>query len=133
MIELRGMTWDHTRGYDPMIATAAEYRRLHPEVQIQWEKRSLQAFADFPLGELAAKYDLIVIDHPHVGAAVNDDCLVALDAAGRDEELRTLSEQSLGISHASYNIDGHQWAVAIDAATQVASYRPDLIDDPPKR
>ena len=22
MIELKGMTWDHSRGYDPMIATS---------------------------------------------------------------------------------------------------------------
>src|SRR5947207_1756059 len=131
MISLIGMTWDHTRGYSPMVATAAEYRRLHAEIQITWEKRSLQAFADYPLSELAAQYDLLVIDHPHVGAAVNDGCLVALDTIGREDELKTLARQSLSISHASYEINGHQWAVAIDAATQVASFRPDLISSLP--
>ena len=45
-ITLRGMTWDHSRGVDPMLATSAEYSRLHPGVEFIWEKRSLQAFAD---------------------------------------------------------------------------------------
>jgi len=27
MIELKGMTWDHSRGYDPMIATSEEFKK----------------------------------------------------------------------------------------------------------
>lgn len=133
MIQLKGMTWDHSRGYDPMVATAADYSRRHPEVSIQWEKRSLQAFADFPVEQLAAEYDLIVIDHPHVGFVSREGCLVALDTVGRDSELAALAKQSLGGSHESYQFDGHQWALAIDAATQVASYRPDRLDRAPTR
>ncbi|HMP05219.1 MAG TPA: hypothetical protein PJ982_02625, partial [Lacipirellulaceae bacterium] len=34
-------------------------------------------------------------------------------------------------SHLSYNDGGHQWALAIDAASQVSAYRPDLIEQPP--
>ena len=34
MAELRGMTWDHSRGYDPMLATAAAYAAAHPGVTI---------------------------------------------------------------------------------------------------
>ena len=45
MINLRGMTWDHSRGFDPMVATSAAYAAAHPGVSITWEKRSLQAFA----------------------------------------------------------------------------------------
>jgi multiple sugar transport system substrate-binding protein len=29
--------------------------------------------------------------------------------------------------HRSYEFDSHQWALAIDAATPSASYRPDLL------
>ena len=83
--------------------------------------------------QLAAEYDLIVIDHPHVGFVAREGCLVALDQAGRKEELAALAAQSLGGSHESYQYDGHQWALAIDAATQVASYRPDLLSQPPSR
>jgi multiple sugar transport system substrate-binding protein len=128
---LKGMTWDHSRGFDPMVATAAEYARSHPDVQIVWERRSLQAFADVPLEQLASQYDLLVIDHPHVGEASRQGCLLALESTGRQRELATLALQSLGGSHQSYAFEGHQWALAIDAATQVACYRPDLLPMPP--
>ena len=128
---LRGMTWDHSRGYDPLAGTSAEYARRHPGVEIAWERRSLQAFADFPVEQLADAYDLVVIDHPHVGFVADAGCFVALDTAERDVEMKELAKQTLGPSHATYGWAGHQWALAIDAATQVASYRPDLIDRPP--
>jgi len=46
---LRGIAWDHTRGFVPMVATAQRFHELHPEIEIRWEKRSLQAFADAPI------------------------------------------------------------------------------------
>lgn len=131
-ITLRGMTWDHSRGVDPMLATSAAYAQLHPSVEITWEKRSLQAFADRPIGEMAAAYDLMVIDHPHVGEVAGSGNLVAFDTLGRDADLATLAAQSVGPSHPSYSFGGHQWGLAIDAATPVASFRPDQIDAAPK-
>ncbi|WP_029041442.1 type 2 periplasmic-binding domain-containing protein [Cucumibacter marinus] len=130
-VVLRGMTWDHSRGYDPMVATAEAFCASRPGVSIVWEKRSLQAFADRPIGEMADTYDLMVIDHPHVGEVAGSGDLLAFDTLGRDDELRALSRQSVGPSHCSYEFLGHQWALAIDAATPVAAYRPDLIDLPP--
>jgi multiple sugar transport system substrate-binding protein len=132
-VELKGMTWDHPRGYDPLVATSAAYAKAHPGVSIAWEKRSLQAFADFPVEQLAAEYDLIVIDHPHVGFVAAAGCLVAFDGfpAHRDD-LAELAAQSLGGSHESYQFGGRQWALAIDAATQVACYRPDLLSAAPQ-
>ena len=35
MTELRGITWQHTRGYLPMVATAQRFSELHPDVQIR--------------------------------------------------------------------------------------------------
>lgn len=131
--KLRGMTWDHTRGYDPMVVTANLFAEAHPGVEITWEKRSLQAFADLPLGAMSAQFDLMVIDHPHVGEAAAGGQLLALDGLGRDEELARLANESAGVSHASYTFDGRQWALAIDAATPIAAYRPDLIDRPATR
>ncbi len=131
-IVLRGMTWDHSRGVDPMIATSAQYAQQHPNVTITWEKRSLQAFADRPIGEMAAAYDLMVIDHPHVGEVADSGQLVAFDTLGRDVELAALTEQSVGASHSSYNFNGHQWGLAIDAATPVASFRADLLERAPR-
>jgi uncharacterized protein YdeI (YjbR/CyaY-like superfamily) len=37
MIELRGVSWDHPRGHNPMVATAAAYMRDHPEARIAWD------------------------------------------------------------------------------------------------
>ncbi len=91
MIELTGMTWEHERGFSPMVATAREYERTHPGVRIHWEQRSLQAFADFPVDALAEKYDLLVIDHPHMGDAARGRYLLALDEVGRSQELKTLA------------------------------------------
>ena len=50
-----------------MVATAKSYQLAHPEVEIYWDKRSLQDFADFPIETLAETYDLVMIDHPSVG------------------------------------------------------------------
>lgn len=128
---LRGMTWDHRRGYDPMVATSSRYSEFNPGVGIEWERRPLQAFADRPIQEMTKEYDLIVIDHPHVGEVARDGSLVALDLVGRNTQLAELEENSVGESHLSYSFDGHQWALAIDAATPVASYREDLLPEPP--
>lgn len=58
--ELRGITWNHSRGYVSVVATAQRYMEMHPEIKISWEKRSLQAFADHPIDVLAQQYDLLV-------------------------------------------------------------------------
>ena len=130
-VTLRGITWDHPRGYEPLVATARAYELANPGVQIRWEWRSLQAFADQPIADLAARYDLLVIDHPHVGTAAVSGCLVPLDTVADPATLDELKRQSVGRSHASYHYAGHQWAVAIDAAAQVAAYRPDFLAAPP--
>ncbi|WP_422041257.1 extracellular solute-binding protein [Roseibium sp.] len=125
-IALKGMTWSDPRGYDPLIAATAEFEAANPGVTITWDKRSLQGFESTPVDELAAKYDLMIIDHPHVGAAARDGCLLALDASIPEEDLTAIANETVGKSYASYTIDGHQWALPVDAATQVQAHRPDL-------
>jgi multiple sugar transport system substrate-binding protein len=115
-----------------MAATAAEWARRHPGVTITWEKRSLQAFADRPIRQMADTYDLMVIDHPHVGEVAAEGNLLAFDGAGRDAELAALAAQSVGLSHPSYEFDGRQWGLAIDAATPVAAFRPDRLEAAPR-
>lgn len=67
VVKLRAITWNHTRGYLPMVARAQRFSELHPEIEIDWDKRSLQEFADFPVSKLAQQFDLLVIDHPFCG------------------------------------------------------------------
>ena len=123
------MTWSHPRGFDPMVACAAAWREK-TGVDIAWDKRSLQDFEAFPVEELARSYDLIVIDHPHVGQITAEGCLSPLDGRGRDAELAGLAAGSVGASYRSYAWQGRQWAFPIDAATQVQAWRPDRIDGP---
>jgi multiple sugar transport system substrate-binding protein len=128
MIELKGITWDHARGYDPMIATAEAYMGAHPDVKITWQKRSLKEFGDYPIEKLAEIFDLLVIDHPFVGFAAASGCLIPLDEYIDDDYLADQQANSVGKSHLSYFYGGHQWALAIDAAAQISTYRADLLE-----
>jgi len=125
-VKLKGMTWRHPRGYDPMVGTSALWLEK-TGVAIDWEQRSLQDFESFPVETLARAYDLIVIDHPHVGQITAESCLAPLDVPGRDTEREALLAGSIGRSYESYAWDGRQWAFPIDAAAQVQVYRPDRI------
>ena len=127
MIELTGITWNHTRGLIPMLATAQQFEETHPGITIRWEKRSLQAFADAPLSELARRFDLMVIDHPSIGEAATKGLLLPLDEYLSSEFLADQNRNSVGRSHTSYQYDSHQWTLAIDAATPIAGWRPDLL------
>ncbi|NDJ52224.1 MAG: extracellular solute-binding protein [Chloroflexi bacterium] len=127
MIMLRGMTWDHPRGFQPLQVSTPVYAK-ETGVQIEWGKRSLKEFADTPIDILAAEYDLMVIDHPHMGSSVATGSLLALDGYLPTATLKTLNAQSAGPSHQSYFYQDHQWALANDAAMQVACYRPDLVE-----
>ncbi|MCD2185013.1 extracellular solute-binding protein [Rhizobium sp. GN54] len=131
-VTLKGMTWSHPRGYDPMVRCSEVYKEK-TGIEIVWEKRSLQDFESFPVDELARAYDLIVIDHPHVGQVTQENCLLPLDVEGREAEREALGDASVGPSYRSYFWQGRQWAFPIDAATQVQAFRPDLAARAPRR
>jgi multiple sugar transport system substrate-binding protein len=125
---LNGITWNHSRGYVSVVATAQRFTEIHPHIEINWKKRSLQEFADAPIQDLAQQYDLLVIDHPWAGYAADSGILVSLQDHIEPDYMDNQGSHSVGHSHISYNFDGNQCALAIDAATPVASYRADLID-----
>ena len=132
-IRLKGMTWSDPRGYDPLVAASAAFSEMHPEVEIHWDKRSLQGFESTPVDELAREYDLTIIDHPHVGAIVAENCLLPLDTHAPPATLERLASETVGKSYQSYFYKGHQWALPVDAATQVQAIRPDLLEAPLRR
>lgn len=130
-MKLQGIAWNHTRGYLPMVATAQRFSETHPDVEIVWRKRTLQEFADYPIDRLAEEFDLLVIDHPFVGYASGRGqgaTLLPLDQHLPATFLADQARNSVGRSHESYLYGGHQWALAIDAAAPVSSYRPDLLE-----
>ena len=128
-IVLRGMTWSHPRGFEPLVACSRLWREKNG-VDIRWDKRSLQDFEAFPVEDLAARYDLIVIDHPHVGQITREQCLLAFDDPDRAAAREALKQASVGPSYPSYHWEGRQWALPIDAAAQVQAWRPDLMGAP---
>ena len=129
---LKGIAWDHPRGFDPMVATAKEFANRYPEVEIVWDKRPLQAFADRPIENMAFEYDLMVIDHPHVGEASRKNLLLELDSFNEfKDKIDILSKNSVGLSYQSYNFNNHQYALAIDAAAPVAAYKIGALDELP--
>jgi multiple sugar transport system substrate-binding protein len=127
-ITLRGLTWDHPRGYAPLIAGATEYAKSHPEVAIRWDRRTLREFGEAPIEQYLDLYDLIVMDHPFVGFAAAHGVLVDLHPFLSAAESAAFARDSVGPSWESYHYAGGFWAFPIDAATQVASYRPDLLE-----
>ena len=104
-IVLRGMTWSHPRGYDPLVACAELWRET-TGVAIAWDKRSLQDFEAYPVEDLARRYDLIVIDHPHVGQITREGCLKPFDDPARAAERKALERASVGPSYRELPLAG---------------------------
>lgn len=125
---LRGITWNHSRAAPPLIATAQRFEEMNSGVEIRWEKRSLHEFGHASLTVLAARYDLLVIDHPMMGRCVQSHALLDLGQMLDRSFLTELATDAVGESYASYGYEGSLLAVPIDAAAPAASLRPDLLE-----
>ncbi|MER6004634.1 hypothetical protein ABT120_39205 [Nonomuraea angiospora] len=122
---MRGLTWDHPRGYAPLdeltrldLAGDNPYGDV-PE-PIEWDRQPLEGFESEPIAKLCETYDVLVIDHPGLGAAM--DALVPMDELF-DEPVET---RFVGRSYESYHLEGRQWALPLDAATQVSAAGPGI-------
>ena len=103
-----------------MVATAQRFQELNPGVEIRWEKRSLQEFADAPVDQLSLSFDLLVVDHPFTGFAAARGIFLPFNDFLSGDYLAEQAAQSVGASHRSYEFFGKQWALAIDAATPIS-------------
>lgn len=126
MITYRGLTWDHPRGRQALERVAAATAGL-----VRWDVQPLEGFESAPIDELAENYDLIVLDHPHLGDAVANNALQPLDTMIAPDRLVEIEARSIGPSFASYHYDGHLWALPLDAATQVSARLPDRVQSAP--
>ncbi|WP_265502496.1 type 2 periplasmic-binding domain-containing protein [Paracoccus beibuensis] len=124
-MSFRGLTWDHPRGRHALEAAQAQGG------PVTWDAQPLEGFESAPIGDLCARYDLVVLDHPHLGEALALDCLRPLDEVFTAGELQAMAAQAVGASTDSYVMAGRQWALPLDAATQVMVRRPDLVEMPP--
>lgn len=128
---LRGLTWDHPRGYDALAEAARRVNAGRAEPLILWDKQPLEGFESAPITDLCAKYDLVVLDHPHIGEAVAAGCLVPLEEVFAPQELTDWAAQTVGPAFRSYGWEGLHWALPLDVATQVMARRADLLPDGP--
>ena len=124
---LRGVTWDHARGYDPLAKGVPLFTAKHPDYEIEWTRRSLRDFGVQPVDVLAEQFDILVIDHPFCGRAKATGCLLNLRPLFPAEFFVMLERESVGASTRSYDYADGVWGLPTDAAAQVASYRPDLL------
>jgi multiple sugar transport system substrate-binding protein len=125
---VRGLTWDHPRGCQA-LAVAAK-RAATSDFAIAWDKQPLEEFESHPIEDLAARYDLIVLDHPHIGEAVKARCLRPLDEVFDAGFLADLAQDAIGSAFSSYVYRDRAWALPLDAAAQVLAMRSDLVDAP---
>lgn len=125
---LRGITWNHSRAFPPLIAASQRYEELHPQLCIEWEKRSLDEFGHAGLAELTRTYDLLIIDHPMLGEVHRDGTLLDLQPRLPTEAIAELDADALGMCLESYRYEGCLYALPIDAAAPAASYRADLLE-----
>lgn len=130
-VKLRVLCWDHPRCTGPMAAAASAYRELRPGVTLELGVRSLARFGDQLPWDVEEPYDLIFVDYPMTGAIARRQALVPLDTVLPADVLARAASESVGASHASYALGGHQWALGVDAACQVAAYRLDRLADLP--
>jgi multiple sugar transport system substrate-binding protein len=128
MTKLKGITWNHTRGLLPMVATAQRFTELNPGIEISWEKRSLQEFADASIEDLAKKFDLLVIDHPWTGFGAHTNAILPLSDYLPPEYIKDQEINTVGRSYGSYVFHNKLWALPIDAATPVAAARLDILE-----
>jgi multiple sugar transport system substrate-binding protein len=127
-VRFHGLTWDHPRGFNALAAAA---EGVAPRGLLRWCKQPLEGFESHPIGDLAAHFDLLVLDHPHIGEAVALACVQSLDSVFSPEELATWSAGTVGAAMASYFWQGSQWALPLDFATQVSARRADLAPELP--
>ena len=125
-----GLTWDHPRGYNALAAAAARLNLERDGLSLSWERHSLEGFEVHPIADLCTRYDLVVLDHPHVGEAVAMQCLQPLESLFNADEIASLARHTIGPCLSSYRYKGLHWALPLDAATQVMAYRADLLDAP---
>jgi multiple sugar transport system substrate-binding protein len=117
-VVLRGLTWDHPRGYRPLEAFS------EPGVRVVWDRQPLSGFESTPLSELAARYDLLVIDHPGLGAAIEAGAILPVEDVFAARDLKLWRSRAVAPTWESYRLHGYGWALPLDAATQTCLYRP---------
>jgi multiple sugar transport system substrate-binding protein len=124
---LRGLSWGHRRATGPLVPLSESFSAQNPDISVEWVVRPLSDFEHQSLPDLASVYDFIIYDHPFSGSIVESGAFLPL--SGYSDLRVGVSDDHLwlGPSLLSYRMGGTVWGLPIDAATQHAVYRADLI------
>jgi multiple sugar transport system substrate-binding protein len=125
---LRGLNWGHRRATGPLGPLTAAFCEHHPDIDVEWVVRPLSDFEHQGLSGLASVYDLIIYDHPFSGSIVETGAFEPLSSHPQTKLSLADASRYLGPSMRSYRMGGSVFGVPIDAATQHAAYRADLLE-----
>lgn len=128
MTHVRGLSWAHTRGHPPMVATSSAWSDRHPAVHLDWTPRSLLDFASGQLDQYIGLYDLVALDYPLIGEASEHGWIEPLDAFLSQEQIKTLEAGTVGPAFEGYGYGGRTWAAPLDVAALTSAYRADLLE-----
>lgn len=128
MTRLRILNWGHRRATDPLAAAVATYRERRPDVAFDLVVRPLSDFEHEGIAGAALEHDLVVYDHPFSGDIAAAGVFLPLEERLAERLGAGLDARYTGPSLASYRFAGHVWGAPIDAATQHALVRRDLLD-----
>lgn len=126
MITLKGLTWDHPRAIDGLVAATREVERTLGTVRVTWDTHSLDDFSANPIGETIGDYDFVIYDHPFIGDVSRDRVMLDLSRHLDPGFIAELEADAVGYGVDIYRNEAGLWALPIDAACQVAAFRPDL-------
>lgn len=121
-IKLCGVTFDHPRATKSVIQSAEIYKKIHPQIKINWTSHPLEAFETLSIQKLAEDFDLIVFDHPFIGEVIKHNLLYSLNELLDQNQINKLEAEVVGNSLFSYMANGNLWALPIDGASQMSAY-----------
>jgi multiple sugar transport system substrate-binding protein len=128
MTTVRLVSWGHRRATDPLRAAYATFKTAHPEIEVVIDVRPLSDFEHQGMPGVAERYDLIVFDHPFCGEIAKGGLFLPLEERFPALLGPAAGPRYLGPSLETYRFAGHVWGAPIDAATQNAVFRADLLD-----
>ena len=126
-VRLCGLSWGHRRANGPLGPLVARFRREHPEIEIDWQVRPLSDFEHQGIAGVAERFDLVIYDHPFSGDIEASGAFLPLDDLV-PELAPTGSARYVGPSLDSYRYRGRIYGAPVDAATQHALVRADLME-----
>ncbi|HET7412059.1 MAG TPA: carbohydrate ABC transporter substrate-binding protein, partial [Pararhizobium sp.] len=119
-----GLTWDHPRGYRALEAASESG-------PVAWVRQPLEGFESHPIADLAARHDLLVLDHPHIGEAIAEACLQPIEDWFTPADIAGWASGTIGRTLESYRWDRRHYALPLDVAMQVAARDPDRMPEAP--